>query len=461
MKLAVLGSGPGGYVAAIRAAQLGAQVTVIEESAIGGTCLNWGCIPTKVLVSSSELFSRAKRLQDFGLDFSGEISPNFMKILARKDKIVGMQAKGIRNLFKMHSITYKEGRGRLISPTELSVTAPNGSLETVSADRIILATGSRLYELPGFGFDGHHIISTDDIFRLQDIPRSLLVIGAGASGCEFACIFRQLGSEVTIIEKLPRALPSEDDMISELFERELKKRGIRLLTGITIDRIDIEDGIPSVLLSNTRKVNAEKVLVSAGRTLNSNNIGAEEVGIEVGSRGEIIVNDQMETNIPGLFAIGDITGKYMLAHVASAQGLVAAQNCIGGREKMDYTAVPLAIFTTPEIASVGISERRAADMGIRIRTGHFPFRTLAKSHINGDIEGMIKVVSDETSDRVLGVHMIGPHASDLIHEASLAISRGLTIKDISRAIHAHPTLSEVFQEAAADVHGEAIHAPKK
>jgi dihydrolipoamide dehydrogenase len=461
MKIAVLGSGPGGYVAAIRASQLGARVTVIEESAIGGTCLNWGCIPTKVLVSSSVMFSKAKRLQEYGIDITGDISPNFLKMLERKERIVTMQAKGIRNLFKMGGITYKEGRGQLVSPSELSVALKDGSRETVEADRIIVATGSRVYELPGFPFDGNRILSTEDIFSLRAIPKSLIVIGAGVSGCEFACIFRKLGSDVTLIEKLPRALSSEDHEISALFERELKKMGVRLLAGISIDRVELQDDNLRVFFADGRELSAEKVLVSVGRTLNSSDIGAEKVGIRIGPCGEIVVNDRMETDVPGVFAIGDVTGKRMLAHVASAEGMIAAGNCAGGQGIMDYSAVPSAIFTAPEIASVGITGQKAVEMGIKVRTGHFQFRSLAKSHINGEIEGMIKIVSEEASDRVLGVHIIGPHASDLIHEAALALSQGLRTKDISRVIHAHPTLSEVLQEAAADVHGEAIHGLKR
>ena len=461
MKLAILGSGPGGYVAAIRAAQLGARVTIIEENEVGGTCLNWGCIPTKSLVASSEMFSKAKRLQDFGIETTGNISPNFLKILERKNRIVNLQIKGIRNLFKLHGITLQEGRGQVVSPTEIIVESKNGAQKTVTADRIIVATGSKTLQLPAFPFDGRQILSTDDVFRLDAIPKSLTIIGAGVSGCEFACIFRQLGSEVTLLEKLPRALATEDTEISHIFERELKKRGIRFIPSITVDKIDMRDGGVHIFLGDGTELGAEKALVSVGRSFNSDGIGLEKVGIRKGTRGEIIANEKMETNIPGIYAVGDVTGGHMLAHVASAEGIVAANNSVGGNERADYSAVPSAIFTSPEIASVGITEQQAVETGIKVRTGHFQFRTLAKSHIMGEIEGMIKIISDESSDRIVGVHMIGPHASDLIHEGVLAISKGLKTKDISNSMHAHPTLSEVLQEAAADVHGEAIHAQKK
>ena len=461
MKLAILGSGPGGYVAAIRAAQLGARVTIIEENEVGGTCLNWGCIPTKSLVASSEMFSKAKRLQDFGIETTGNISPNFLKILERKNRIVNLQIKGIRNLFKLHGITLQEGRGQVVSPTEIIVESKNGAQKTVTADRIIVATGSKTLQLPAFPFDGRQILSTDDVFKLDAIPKSLTIIGAGVSGCEFACIFRQLGSEVTLLEKLPRALATEDTEISHIFERELKKRGIRFIPSITVDKIDMRDGGVHIFLGDGTELGAEKALVSVGRSFNSDGIGLEKVGIRKGTRGEIIANEKMETNIPGIYAVGDVTGGHMLAHVASAEGIVAANNSVGGNERADYSAVPSAIFTSPEIASVGITEQQAVETGIKVRTGHFQFRTLAKSHIMGEIEGMIKIVSDESSDKILGVHMIGPHASDLIHEGVLAISKGLKTKDISNSMHAHPTLSEVLQEAAADVHGEAIHGQKK
>jgi len=458
MNIAILGSGPGGYVAAVRASQLNAAVTVIEANLIGGTCLNWGCIPTKTLASSSELFAKAKKSADYGIDITGTITLNFPKMLLRKDRIVGMQAQGIRNLFKKRGITLKEGRGEIVSPSEISVITKNRFHETVRADRIIVATGSRPREIPGLPFDGRRILSTDDVFRMDAIPESIVIIGAGVSGCEFACIFRQFGSEVTLLEKLPHALPGEDTEISELFEREIKKRGIRFYAGVTVCNAIADAGGIRVLLSDDREIRAEKAIVAAGRAFNSDGIGAAKLGIAKSAAGAITVNERMETNVSGIYAVGDVIGGRLLAHVASAEGLVAAVNCTGGDERIDYSAVPEAIFTTPEIASVGLREQNAAEMGIRIRTGHFQFRSLAKSHIIGEIDGMIKVISDKNTDRVLGTHIIGPHASDLIHEAVLAISNGLRTADIARAMHAHPTLSEVMQEAAADVHGQAIHS---
>jgi dihydrolipoamide dehydrogenase len=461
MRLSIIGSGPGGYVAAIRAAQLGAQVTVIEEEEVGGTCLNRGCIPTKSLVASAEALSTARKSEDFGLDLKGEISPNLSRILARKDRIVSMQVKGVRNLFKSWGITLKEGRGTLISPNDLRVTLKDGSEERIESDRTIIATGSRPFDVPAFPFDGANIISSNDALRLDEIPKNILIVGAGIIGCEFACILKEFGSDVTLVEMLPRAVATEDIEISELLEREFRKKKIKLIKNVKAERMDIRDDGVHAMISDGKEIIAEKVLVAVGRTLNSNGIGIEEIGVEEGKRGEIAVNGKMETNIPGVYAIGDVVGGPLLAHVASRQGIIAVRNVMGNEEEMDYSVVPSAIFTSPEIASVGLREQDAAARNINIRTGHFHFRALGKAHVIGEIDGLVKIVSDLKTDRVLGVHIIGPHASDLIHEGTLAIRNGLMVKDVSETIHAHPTLSEVFMEAAEDVHGEAIHAPRR
>ena len=461
MKIAVLGSGPGGYVAAIKAAQLGAQVTVIEETEVGGTCLNLGCIPTKSLVASCEILAKVRRSEEFGIELEGGIVPNLSRMIERKNKVVSIQVKGIRGLFKSWGITLKEGRGVLLSPSDIEVTSGDGSREVVTADKIILATGSRPSRIPAFPFDGDKIISSNEAINLTDIPHSILIIGAGVIGCEFACIFKELGSQVTIVEMLPRAVATEDLEISEQLERELKKKNIKLCTNIRLEKVAIKtDGIHA-FLPEGEEIIADKVLVSVGRTFNSERIGLETIGIKKGAAGEIIVTDRMETNVPGIYAVGDVIGGFLLAHVASKEGITAAMNAMGADEKIDYTGIPYGIFTSPEIGSVGLREYQAAEMGIKVSTGHFQFRALAKAHVIGEIAGFFKVVSDEMSDRILGVHIIGPHASDLVHEAAVAIKRGLKTKDIAETIHAHPTLSEGLKEAADDVHHEAIHAPKK
>lgn len=461
MRLTVIGSGPGGYVAALKAAQLGAQVTVVEDDEVGGTCLNWGCIPTKTLIASTELLAKVKELDKFGIDVSGDVAPNLTKMMDRKNKVVGTQVKGIRTLFKSWGVELKEGRGLLTSPNEVEVTLKNGGTEKIMADSIIIATGSKPAIIPTFPIDRKTVLSSNEAVNLTEIPRSLLIVGAGVIGCEFACIYRELGTEVTMVEMMDRAVATEDYEVSELLERELKKKKIRLLTGIKIDKVEIRDDGVHAFLPDGTELAAEKMLVSIGRSFNSDKVGLESIGVDKGKRGEIIVNSKMETNIPGIYAVGDVTGGMLLAHVASRQGIVAAKNSMGMNEMMDYDVVPAAIFTSPEIASVGLREHQAQERGIKIKTGHFQFRALGKAHAIGEISGFVKIIAEESTDKIVGGHIIGPHASDLIHEIVVAMKRGLTVKDIADSIHAHPTLAEGIMEAAEDVHGEAIHVPKK
>jgi dihydrolipoamide dehydrogenase len=440
---------------------MGAQVTVIEDAEVGGTCLNRGCIPTKSIIASTEMLSKIKESGNLGIEIKGNIIPNLAKIIERKNKIVSIQVKGIRNLFKSWGITLKEGRGILLSPRDIEITLKDTSKEIVTSDKIILATGSRPSRVPAFPFDGERIISSDEAVNIKEIPKSLLVVGAGVIGCEFACIYKDLGSEVTIAEMLPRAISTENTEISELLEREFKKKKIQLLTSVKIEKLDIKgDGIHT-LLSNGKKIVTEKVLVSIGRTLNSDGIGLETTGINKGNHGQITVNEKMETNVPGVYAVGDVTGSLLLAHVASKEGIIAVRNAMGGDEKIDYNVVPTGIFTSPEIGSVGLREYQASEQGIKVKTGHFQFRAPGKAHAMGETTGFFKIVSEDASDRILGVHIIGPHASDLIHEAAVAIRNGLKTKDIAKTIHAHPTLSEGLMEAAEDVHGEVIHVLKR
>jgi dihydrolipoamide dehydrogenase len=461
MKLTIIGAGPGGYVAALKAAQLGAQVTVIEDTEVGGTCLNRGCIPTKAILASSEALHKAKNLEEFGIEVTGDINPNLSKIMERKNKVVSTQVKGIRSLFKSWGVNLIEGKGMILTPEKVEVQKKDNTTEIIETDKIIIATGSRPAQIPIFPFDGEHIMSSDDALNIKSIPKSLIIIGAGVIGCEFACIFKELGTEVTMVEMMPRAVSTEDPEISEILEKELKKKKIKLMTGVKVERVEGQhDGI-HVYLADGKELVAEKLLVSIGRALNTENIGLEAVGIKKGARGEILVNEKMETNIEGIYAIGDVTGGILLAHTASKQGIVAASNACGKEKKYDSSVVPAAIFTSPEIGSVGLREHQAKDKGINIKTGHFQFRALGKAHAMGEIAGMIKIVADADTDKVLGVHIIGPHASDIVHEGALAIKAGLTVKEVADMIHAHPTLAEGLMEAAEDVHGEAIHAPKK
>ncbi len=460
LKLTIIGAGPGGYVAAIRAAQRGAQVTVVEDAEVGGTCLNRGCIPTKTLIASAEALVNARRAAEFGLDIAGSVSYNLSRIRERKDKVVSTQVKGIRGLFKNWGVSLIEGRGSLLSPDAVRVVQKDGTTMDVKSDRIIIATGSRPAKIPGIPFDGESVITSDDAVQFKNVPKSLLIIGAGVIGSEFAFIYRTFGAEVTMVEMMPRALSTEDEEMSGIIEREFKKAGIKLMTNVKVERVEKDvEGVVATLSGN-RQVKAGMVLMSIGRSMNSENIGLENVGITKGKRGEIVVNEKMETRVPGIYAIGDVTGKILLAHVASNQGLVAVENALGGDEKMDYAVVPSGIFTMPEIGSVGLREKEAVEKGIRVRVGRFPYRATGKAHAMGEITGMVKVIADEATDKVLGVHICGAHATDMVHEGALAMKMGATARDLGHMIHAHPTLAEAVMEAAEDVHKMAIHSPK-
>jgi len=461
MKIIVIGAGPGGYVAAIRAAQMGADVTVVETDEVGGTCLNRGCIPTKALLASTEALSKIKKAADYGLEISGEVTAKLDKIMARKDKVVATQVKGIRGLFKSWGVKLLEGRGRLIPGKKVELTLKNGEIQELEADAIIIATGSRPAQIPVFPFDGEKIISSDEALSLQSVPKSLLIVGAGVIGCEFAFIYKELGTDVTMVEMMPRAVFTEDTEMSEILERELKKKKIKLLKNIKTEKVEVTETGVKAFLSDGKTIEGQKMLVSIGRAVNSENLGLAEVGVKLGGRGEIPVDERMQTNVDDIYAIGDVTGNIMLAHVASKQGLVAVDNIMGHDAKMSYDVVPAAIFTHPEIGSVGLREHQCEEKGIDVKIGRFQFRALGKAHAMGEIAGMIKVIAEAATDKILGVHIIGPHASDLVHEAALAMQMGVTAKDIAETIHAHPTLAEGVMEACEDVHGMAVHMPKK
>jgi dihydrolipoamide dehydrogenase len=389
------------------------------------------------------------------------VSPNIEKIVERKNKVVGIQVKGIRGLFKSWGVRLVEGRGVIVDPKKIKVTLNDGSTEEVETDKIIISTGSRPAQIPVFPFDGKRILSSDNAINPDSVPKSLLIVGAGVIGCEFAFIYKEFGSEVTMVEMMPNAVSTEDEEISQILERELKKNKIKLLINTSVEKVDVKDDGVSVQLSNGKSIEAEKVLVSIGRAVNSGNIGLEEVGVEKGNRGEILVNSKMQTNVEGIYAIGDVVGGVMLAHLASKEGIIAAENSTGGNSEMKYDVIPAAIFTSPEIGSVGMREKQVAEKGIKYKVGRFQFRALGKAHAMGEIAGLFKIIADEETDAILGAHIIGAHASDLIHEVALAMEKGLTAKDIAHTIHAHPTLAEGVMEAAEDVHDSAIHSPKK
>jgi len=467
--IAILGAGPGGYVAAIRAAQLGARVTVVENQALGGVCLNWGCIPSKALLSVVELGDKMKKADELGVILPGQARYDLARMVARKNKVVAGLVKGIATLFKVWNIDQLEGTGSLRDHRTIDVRKKDGTECQLSADTIIIATGSSWPNLPQFPIDGRQILTSKDLLDLEAIPSRLLIVGAGVEGCEFAALYSGLGTQVTMVELMSRVLPTEDEEIALTMERELKKRGVTLYTGTTIDQFERSDIAVTVHLKDGTTVTVDKLLVSVGRGLNSHGIGLEQVGVQTGRRGEILVNDRMETTVPGIYAIGDVVGKAMLAHVASAQGKVAVENIMGHPTTVRYDVIPAGIFTLPEIGRVGLTEQQAREQvqaagqqpEQTLRIGRFRYGGLGKAQATGDVTGLFKVISEAKTGTILGVHILGAHAADLIHEAALAMQVGARVSQLAEMIHAHPTLSEGLMEAAEDVDGRAIHQARK
>jgi dihydrolipoamide dehydrogenase len=467
--IAILGAGPGGYVAAIRAAQLGARVTVIEREALGGVCLNWGCIPSKALLSVVELGDKVKKSADAGLVIQGAVGYDPARMVARKNKVVEGLVKGIATLFKSWSIEQLDGTGELLDAKSLRVVKRDGAETTVTADAIVIATGSSWPNLPLFPIDGKQIITSKEALDLHSIPASLLIVGGGVEGCEFASLYSGLGTKVTLVEMMSNVLPLEDEEIASFAARELKKRGVELCTGTTAEKVERQPDRVRTTLKDGAVIEAAQVLVSVGRGFNSKGIGLEKAGVHTGTRGEILVNDRLETNVRGVYAIGDVTGKAMLAHVASAQGKVAVQNILGQPCKVSYNLVPAGIFTLPEIGRVGLTEQqvrakvqevgRNPDADVKI--GRFRYAALGKAQGTGDVTGLFKIISDAKTHNILGVHIIGAHAADLVHEAAMAMHMGASPAQVAEMVHAHPTLAEGLMEAAEDVEGMAIHLARK
>jgi len=456
-KVVVIGGGPGGYVAAIRAAQLGAQVTVVEKEKVGGTCLNWGCIPTKALLACSEAYHTIKNAAQFGIEVTGEVKVNFPKIMDRKDKIVGQLNKGIEFLFNKNGVTLVRGLGSIVNANLVKVTKNDGSAEEIAADVIILATGSVPVKIPVFPFDGETVITSDEALTLKELPKSMLIVGAGVIGVEFGTFFRSLGTEITIVEMMDHALPPEDADTGKVLERALKKEKVKLLTNVKIEETKIVDGKVQAKLSTGEVLEAEKMLVAIGRAPNTKGLGVEELGFKT-ERGAVVVNEYMETSIPGIYAIGDVNGGILLAHVASYEGILAVENALlGTARKADYTVVPRCVFTDPEVAGVGLTEKEAQAKGIEYKVANFPFRGLGKAQAIGKFEGHVKLIVDPATDKLLGAAIVGAHATDLIHELALAIQLGITVEQIGDTIHAHPTLAEAIMEAAHTAHGKGIH----
>jgi len=456
--IAVLGAGPGGYVAAIRAAQLGARVVVIEKNELGGTCLNRGCIPTKAILESAKTASRMRDAESFGLEPPGEVRFSYENIIERKDRIVKKLTGGIGGLFKRRKIELIQGEGKLKSKNEIEVKSAQGVNQTVSADKLILATGSSPLHLSAFPVDGKKVFSSDEILNLKRMPASILIIGGGYIGCEFASIYAELGCQVTIIEMLERILPNMDEDLSKELTKAFRKKKMKIMTKNKIEKLDTSgDGVVAHL-EGASMVEAEIALVSVGRKLETRGFGFEEAGIKL-DRAAVPVDEKCRTNIENIYAIGDITAQMQLAHYASRQGIIAAENACGHEAKMNARCCPSAVFTHPEIGTVGLSEAQAKEKGYEVKVGRFPFQALGKALAMNETAGFVKVVGDAKTGEILGVHIIGPEAPTIIAEAALAIQLEATVEDLAAAIHTHPTTPEALMEASENWLGRAIHIP--
>jgi len=455
--LAILGAGPAGYVAAIRARQLGAEVTLVEMDALGGTCLNRGCIPSKALLRSAEVAQLAQGMGEFGVraEYQGIDWP---QVINRKNRVVRQVVKGVEYLMGQNDIRVVGGRGRLADPKTILVDTEAGE-ERIAADAVVLATGSVPARLPLPGMDGPGVITSSEMLDIEEIPGSLAIIGAGYVGVEFADVFNAVGSKVSIIEMMPQIVPTEDPEVSAELARAFRRRKIETHVNARVTEVVEKEGKRLVRFTKDeqeQEVEADVVLSAVGRWPNAQNIGLDEVGVEMDGRA-IKVNGRMETSIPGLYACGDAVGGIMLAHVGSAEGKVAVANALGHEAEMDYTAIPSVTYTHPEIGSVGLNEGQARERGVAVKVGKFFFRGAGKATAEGSREGLVKVVVDADSGKVIGGQICGLHATDLIHELVLAVHVGATAAQIAEMVHAHPTLMEPIMEAAEDALGRAIH----
>jgi dihydrolipoamide dehydrogenase len=457
--VAIIGSGPGGYVAAIRGAQLGMKAALIEKDRIGGVCLNVGCIPTKTLLQSANLLARARAGQAFGLKIEG-LAFDWSRAQARKDEVVKTNRGGVEVLLFKNKVTILQGFGRILDRGQVGVTGADGKEEIVQARHIIVATGSTAKSLPGVEIDEEQIVSSTGALEFKEIPRSLIVIGAGAVGVEFASLYCTLGSQVTLVEALPRIVPLEDEEVSAALDASLAAQGMRIMAGARVGEVKKSSKGVTVQVTAadgaTHTLEAERLLMAVGRAALTEGIGLEKVGVRL-DKGYIVVNEVMQA-APGIYAIGDCVPTPWLAHVASAEGIVAVEHIAGQKvTPLDYDKVPHCTYCHPEVASVGLTEAQARERGYDVRVGRFPFKSSAKALIEGEREGLIKIVAEARYDEVLGVHMIGPHVTESIAEATAMMHLEATAEELARTIHPHPSLSEAVGEAAHAVAGRAIH----
>lgn len=457
--LIVLGSGPGGYVAAIRASQLGLKTAIVEKENLGGVCLNWGCIPTKALIKSAQVFEYVQHAADYGIQVD-KYSHDFSAVVKRSRDVANGMSNGVQFLMKKNKIEVINGYGKVKPGKKVEVTAADGTVKTISANNIIIATGGRSRELPNLKQDGKKIIGYREAMTLAEQPKSMVVVGSGAIGVEFAYVYNSLGTKVTIIEYMPNIVPVEDEDVSKQLERSFKKSGIDIVTQAEVTNVDTSKK-GCVITYKDKKgehtIEADIVLSAVGVTPNIENIGLEEVGIAT-DKGRVLVNDFYQTNVPGYFAIGDIVPGQALAHVASAEGIICVEKIAGHHpQPLDYKNIPGCTYCSPEVASVGYTEKAAKEAGFEIKVGKFPFSASGKASAAGHKDGFIKVIYDAKYGEMLGAHMIGANVTEMIAEVVVARKLETTGMEILKAVHPHPTMSEAIMEATAEAYGEVIH----
>lgn len=450
--ITIIGAGPGGYVAALYAAQLGKKVCLVEMESLGGVCLNWGCIPTKSLITSAKTMALIRESEKLGIN-SGKPTIDFSAVMNRTWSIVDKLKKGIEALLKLRKVDFLSGKAFVETPHTVRVN--DLALET---ENIIIATGSSPVEIPGVKIDENAVVSNKGMLKAASIPQELLIIGGGAIGCEFASIFNEFGSRVTIVEMMPHLIPGSDEELSKRLEAAFKKQRVNIATGAKVESVRYaDDGRVAVQVSNGDKVICDKVLVSVGRRPNVEGFGLENLGIEVDRKG-VKVDDRMRTKLPNVYAIGDCIGGFLLAHIASYEGIVACDNICGKENRVDYGSVPYCIFTEPEIASCGMNESSAKTNGMDVKVSRFFFRSLGKAHAIGKTDGYVKIVTDNATGKIIGADIMGEGASDMISEITLAVRKGMQAKDITSVIHAHPTMAEGVLEAAHIAEGKPLHS---
>ncbi len=450
----VIGSGPGGYVAAIRASQLGKKVAIVEKAELGGVCLNWGCIPTKALLKSAQVYTYCKNAAHYGVAVEGEVKPDFENIVARSRTVADTMSKGVAFLMKKNNIDILTGWGRLAGEGRVEV---DGTM--YETDAVILATGARPRQMPFMAVDGEHIISSKEALTLPRLPQSMIVVGSGAIGSEFACLYASLGVKVTVVEYMPQMMPLEDEEVAKAMERAFRKMRAAVMTSTTVKAVRVEDGICHVDIEGKKgaeTLQAEVVLSAVGVKSNIENIGLEEMGIAV-ERDKVIVDEHYQTSARGVYAIGDIIATPALAHVASAEAIHCVEHICGLEpDAVDYTTIPSCVFTTPEVASVGLTEQQARDKGIEYKVGRFPFTASGKATAAGDRDGFVKLIFDN-EERLIGAHLVGATVTEMLGEPTLAKRLGATAHAIAKTIHSHPTMHEGLMEAAEAAMGAAIH----